>query len=298
MVNSYNTESVSLCLFERIAQARHSYYPSHYFPRKYQNWQKKVLSFGVFLRFFVGKYLNGWDSRFYKALRLTIALCPLRALQSDTFLTRPQSDKESPMTIINPNQDLNLNKACFFIRIIFSKFNNLLREYLSLTQRNCITEINGMAEANCLLSLSPVLFERKDNRGSFIKNPKILLVEDNELVASIHKNFLLQLNCKVEVAPSGKEALSMADKHYDLILIDIGLPDISGIEVAKALRLNLKNECPHLIAVTAFSGEDILKACLAAGIEQVITKPISLSFLKSILSSFNCFHDKEDIMPK
>jgi CheY-like chemotaxis protein len=253
----------------------------YYSPRRRPNWQKKMLFFGLLWRFFAWRSPNnGWDSHF-KGLRLAIAICPLRDLQSDTFLTPYQPDKKS---LIAANRNFDLKEIYSHICVILKKINDLYRKHLSLTPQICITDINNAVATSCLLPLSPMLFQRKGNTDPSVKNPKVLLVEDNEVIASVHKNFLLQLGCKVDVATNGHEALMIARHPYSLILLDIGLPDMSGIEVARTLQSCLQDRCPPMVAITAMSGEDTIKACLASGIQRVLTKPINLKCFENILT--------------
>lgn len=139
-----------------------------------------------------------------------------------------------------------------------------------------------------LLILSNLSYQREGTPRSSSTLLRILLVEDNDMIATVHKNFLSELGCNIDVATNGAQALTLGTTYeYDLILLDIGLSDISGVEVARTLRFSLKNECPHLIAITALSSEETITACLEAGIEQVITKPVGLNGFKNILSTFN-----------
>src|SRR5579872_2767668 len=72
------------------------------------------------------------------------------------------------------------------------------------------------------------------------KQIRILMVEDNKVIQFIQKKMLIALNCEVDIAPSAEEALVMVDNHYDLLILDIGLPGMSGIELATALGCHTK----------------------------------------------------------
>lgn len=116
------------------------------------------------------------------------------------------------------------------------------------------------------------------------KEPVILLVEDDLIVQKVHKMMIEKLGYKVNIASNGWEAVKMAEKHYDLILMDVGLPEMSGLEATKKIRdrENNKRHTP-IIAVTAYIHEEDKNNCLAAGMDDVATKPISPEGLKALL---------------
>ena len=111
----------------------------------------------------------------------------------------------------------------------------------------------------------------------------ILLVDDN--LDSLHgMQILMRLNGhKANTATNGEDALALAQAQaFDLILLDIGLPGISGYEVARRLR---ERGCPaRLYAITGYgSAED--KACAhAAGFDGHFTKPIEYAALQKLLN--------------
>ena len=88
---------------------------------------------------------------------------------------------------------------------------------------------------------------------------------------------------------SGKEALSKADEYYDLLLMDIELPDMSGIDVTLAIRNLEKREgkTPRpIIALTTLCKHQIEEKCLQAGINQVATKPITQAGISKLISHY------------
>ncbi len=176
--------------------------------------------------------------------------------------------------------------VCYPVSTILEMVSALCKERLSIMQQACVNDISDAVSR--LLMLSNLLVKREGKTRSSGTPPYILLVEDNDIVATVENNLLTNLGCEVDVATNATDALTLITTHdYDLILLDVGLPDISGIELAKTLRFCLKDQCPHLIAVTALSDETMVQACLAAGIEQVLTKPVTLNTFKHILASIN-----------
>jgi two-component system, OmpR family, aerobic respiration control sensor histidine kinase ArcB len=112
---------------------------------------------------------------------------------------------------------------------------------------------------------------------------KILLVEDERILQQVHTFFLRKVGYNFDLAETGADTLEMFyQNHYDLIILDIGLPDMSGIEVGKTIRSHEKGKNVPILALTGF-GKAIEDECLAAGIDEVLDKPIGFKELASVL---------------
>ncbi len=120
----------------------------------------------------------------------------------------------------------------------------------------------------------------------------ILLVEDIELNIVVAKNLLKSLGHSVKVARNGQEAIAFyrADT-FDLVLLDIQLPDMSGFDVAKALREREKS-LPPLVALTANLIKDRAEY-QKNGMDDAISKPISVEAVKQLISSINDVNSKD-----
>lgn len=116
------------------------------------------------------------------------------------------------------------------------------------------------------------------------KSLKILLVEDEKIAIVVHSKMLEKLGYQPDVAENGQEALSLAANEYDVILMDIGLPDISGVEVAAKIRQCEGSHRARIVGVTGYLAEEVEGECLAAGMEEVVTKPLSSEKLCEILN--------------
>ena len=112
----------------------------------------------------------------------------------------------------------------------------------------------------------------------------ILLVEDDPLVQFIHRTMLEELGCKVFVASNAVEAINLANRKYDFVFLDIGLPDINGIELASMLRLMFQHPT-RLVALTTCTDVDTQRKCLSVGIERVFYKPINFQDLALLFKS-------------
>jgi two-component system, cell cycle response regulator DivK len=112
----------------------------------------------------------------------------------------------------------------------------------------------------------------------------ILVVEDNELNMKLFNDLLEAHNYRVVQTRDGLSALELARKHMpDLILMDIQLPEVSGIEVTKWLKEDDELKRIPVIAVTAFAMKGDEQKIREGGCEAYISKPISVvNFLQTI----------------
>jgi two-component system aerobic respiration control sensor histidine kinase ArcB len=118
---------------------------------------------------------------------------------------------------------------------------------------------------------------------------KILLIEDHPLAAQIAQSILSQLKCHVDIAVNGKTAIRKAhDNHYDLIFMDVGLPDVNGYDVTKRIRLNELNEGKHIpiVALTAHVDKESKENCIGVGMNAVLSKPLVKEKAQEILDAF------------
>jgi len=118
-------------------------------------------------------------------------------------------------------------------------------------------------------------------RQSFAaKHPfNILVAEDNQMNQRVILNVLTNLGYAPDLANDGMEALTMLkQKNYDLILMDVQMPNLDGLESARMIR-KIYGKRPAIIALTANSANEDREACLNAGMNEFLTKPIDLTLL-------------------
>ena len=112
---------------------------------------------------------------------------------------------------------------------------------------------------------------------------RVLLVEDNPINALLARALLAREGCAVDHAASGEEAIAAAGVGgYDLILMDMRMPGLSGEATARSLR-RLGVTVP-IVALTANAFEEDRRLCLAAGMNDVLIKPLSPDALRAILT--------------
>lgn len=117
---------------------------------------------------------------------------------------------------------------------------------------------------------------------------KILIVEDNALNRQIINLYLVEMGYHPETVISGEECLEKVKAtFYDLILMDIQMPGLDGIEVAKIiLARQAADQNPHkskIVALTAHAGEEDREQCLQAGFSGYITKPLRTHSLEKTI---------------
>jgi two-component system cell cycle response regulator DivK len=118
-------------------------------------------------------------------------------------------------------------------------------------------------------------------------NPKrILIVEDNEIDVRLLKDILEMRGYDTLQTGDGLEAINLAFANLpDLILMDIQLPDISGLEVTRRLRGDERSRRIPIVAVTAFAMGWHEREALDSGCDAYVSKPISmLGFLRTVES--------------
>ncbi|MCD2174481.1 ATP-binding protein [Rhizobium sp. C4] len=115
---------------------------------------------------------------------------------------------------------------------------------------------------------------------------KVLLVEDNKVNQQLALRFLERLGQKADLATNGAEAVKVATaRTYDLILMDMQMPVMDGIEAARAIRAGQgPNRTSPIIAMTANASDEDRDACREAGMNGFEPKPITLKRLHSVLA--------------
>ncbi len=120
--------------------------------------------------------------------------------------------------------------------------------------------------------------------GSRLQRPKILIVEDDDLNMKLFNDLLMAHGYETLQTKDGREALALARRHRPgLILMDIQLPEVSGLEVTKWIKEDEHLRSIPIIALTAFAMKGDREKMRSGGCEDYIAKPISVaSFLETV----------------
>lgn len=117
--------------------------------------------------------------------------------------------------------------------------------------------------------------------------PLILVAEDNPDNIYLLRDYLSYLDYQVIIASTGKEAITLAQtEHPQLILMDIQMPEMNGIEAIQYIRFDENCSNIPIIALTALAMPGDLERCLSAGADDYLAKPFSLQALKTTLQQW------------
>jgi two-component system CheB/CheR fusion protein len=119
--------------------------------------------------------------------------------------------------------------------------------------------------------------------GRTPRSYRILLIEDNPMGARAMSLLLTRSGNDVRVARTGAEGISTARQFApEVVLCDIGLPDMDGFAVARALRRELATAKAYLIALSGYGQPEYQRQALEAGFNIHVTKPVKMSVLSEL----------------
>jgi CheY-like chemotaxis protein len=114
---------------------------------------------------------------------------------------------------------------------------------------------------------------------------KILVAEDNAVNQKVAVGMLAKLGYRADVVANGMEALhAVARQRYDVVLMDVHMPEMDGIHATRAIceRFPSRTERPRIVAMTASALEEERGRCLAAGMDDYLSKPVTTERLVPI----------------
>ncbi len=114
---------------------------------------------------------------------------------------------------------------------------------------------------------------------------RVLVVDDHPINHEFAAEALRRLGHTVTTASGGQEALSLLEaRSFDLVLMDVQMPELDGLEATRRFRATEQGKHTPVIALTAHSGRDEHARCVAAGMDDVITKPVTTARLAAVIS--------------
>jgi len=133
---------------------------------------------------------------------------------------------------------------------------------------------------------SPQPSEPSGQPGAAGRNPlRVLLAEDEAINRIVILGMLRHLGYEAHSVNDGMDVLDTLDREpYDVVLMDVQMPGMDGLEVTRRIR-NAPGEQPHIIAVTAHALAGDRERCLAAGMNDYLSKPVRLEELQEVLAS-------------
>lgn len=125
--------------------------------------------------------------------------------------------------------------------------------------------------------------------GAHYEGRRVLVVDDNLHAREVIADMLSDMGMVPDTAGSGESALTMladagqAGHPYEIVFLDWNMPGMNGVQTAQGIRGLSLDPCPHIVLATAYGREEVIHEAEAAGIEDVLLKPISPSVLQAMV---------------
>lgn len=120
-----------------------------------------------------------------------------------------------------------------------------------------------------------------------MSNIQLLVVEDAPIIQKVMTHLFTKLKCDVDIADTGDKALLLStQKTYQLIFMDLGLPDLDGFEVTSKLRASENYKEVPIIALTAHSEEFLRQRCFEVGMNDFLNKPLTIETASMVIDKF------------
>lgn len=117
-----------------------------------------------------------------------------------------------------------------------------------------------------------------------MKQNRVLVVDDHDLNLKLMTYVLATEDCEVVTALDATRALALLQgSPFDLVLLDLQLPDMDGLALTRVLRANARTASLSIVAVTAYAMKGDEERALAAGVDHYVTKPISKDALRALV---------------
>ena len=142
---------------------------------------------------------------------------------------------------------------------------------------------------NCLKGIFsgqtvPSSDQKPAEENACLVSKRVLLAEDNMSNQKVILMMLKRLGYKADAVANGIEVLSALERRqYDVVLMDVRMPEMDGLEATRVIRQRWGNK-PNIIAVTAYALRGDMEKCLEAGMDDYISKPIRIEDLAQALS--------------
>ncbi len=114
---------------------------------------------------------------------------------------------------------------------------------------------------------------------------RILLAEDNVVNQKLALRLLQQMGYRADLATNGREAIRRIEREpYDVVLMDVQMPELDGLDASREIVRRWRDDRPRIVAMTANAMQGDREACLAAGMDDYVTKPIRVEALAKALT--------------
>ena len=138
--------------------------------------------------------------------------------------------------------------------------------------------------------------ERKSEVQINLRGVNVLLVDDNDLNILMAESILRNWGCVVDICTNGQEAVEhIQECHYDIVLMDVRMPVMNGIEATKVIRNELKSDVP-IIALTANAIEGDAEKYLNVGMDDYVSKPFDKAVLQNKINQLVSWGDQDMVI--
>jgi two-component system sensor histidine kinase/response regulator len=147
---------------------------------------------------------------------------------------------------------------------------------------NCLLTVMGAAAEPTVVSPAT----RRQGGAQIQRHVRVLVVEDNVINQKGALRLLEKLGCRIDVAANGWEAVTMlAQFAYDIVFMDCQMPEMDGLAATAAIRQREASTGQHvpIIAMTANAMQGDREDCLAAGMDDYVSKPVTVDSLVAML---------------
>ncbi|MGQ9815420.1 MAG: PAS domain S-box protein [Candidatus Roseilinea sp.] len=238
------------------------------------------------------RQIQSWGMQTQDAPSGPAALAHIRAgMQFDIAVLDIQMPDMDGLTLADEIHKLLPNLPLVMLSSIGARDADDLRPYIAAYLTKPIRPAQLYGVMVNLLRGQPVVVQKAASEMSLDshmaqRHPlRILLAEDNIVNQKVTARILERLGYCADIVANGLEVLEALERqHYDVVLMDVQMPEMDGLEAARRIcRRWPKEERPRLIAMTAYALEGDREWCLAAGMEDYITKPVKIEELVDAL---------------
>ncbi|MBF0299889.1 MAG: response regulator [Oligoflexia bacterium] len=217
----------------------------------------------------------------YSLIIIDIDMKDMNGIESICFIKREKLNQSTPV---------------IFIEDTFNDQSKYLEKYLELKKTESVDLIFRPLSWVALFAKIKDVLQIVNSANSVtktisIEGVTILLVEDDPVAQKVLSNCLTEENAKVIVADDGILALEIfqnqnQNQNIDIILMDVRIPGMNGHEITKEIRKSHHGKTIPIIGITGNAFEEDRNACIDAGMDEVLVKPIDFDLLISTIAKY------------
>lgn len=171
-------------------------------------------------------------------------------------------------------------------------------EKIMVLQKDVVVVYKPVSSTTLGLVMESVIHKKAEKLRETHRNPlsviseyqdslKILIADDESINLRVMREYLSKLHLKADFATNGKQAFEWyTQKKYDLILMDIQMPEMDGLQAVKAIRGLKNNHHPYIIAITADALKGDKESYQKAGMDDFLFKPVTLDSIQITIGKY------------